>query len=111
MDTKTWCFDGGLRQFLITADRTCRTPWCDAPIRHLDHAAPVADGGQTSASNGHGVCQTCNHNRQAHHWRAKTHPDRVIETITPTGHHYTSRPPPPIGTAAAPRASPRQLVS
>ncbi len=47
MDTRRRCFDGKLRRFLIITDRTCRTPWCDAPIRHLDHPHPVAQGGQT----------------------------------------------------------------
>ncbi len=46
MDSRRRCFDGQLRRFVITADRTCRTPWCDAPIRHLDHVQPAADGGE-----------------------------------------------------------------
>ena len=32
----------------------CRTPYCDAPIRHRDHARPWARGGTTSAGNGLG---------------------------------------------------------
>ncbi len=35
----------GLRRLIQTRDRTCRTPWCGAPIRHTDHVIPVAQGG------------------------------------------------------------------
>ncbi len=34
----------GLRRLIQTRDRTCRTPWCGAPIRHTDHVIPVAAG-------------------------------------------------------------------
>src|SRR5215204_5959186 len=30
-------FDGWLAQLISLRDRTCRDPYCDAPIRHLDH--------------------------------------------------------------------------
>ena len=107
MESKRRCFDGGLRRFVITADRTCRTPWCNAPIRHVDHPTRVADGGQTSAANSDGLCEACNYTREAHHWRTVLHPGRVVEIITPTGHRYWSRPPPVVGQSAArERASP-----
>jgi Domain of unknown function (DUF222) len=97
MDSRRRCFEGQLREFLIAADRHCRTPWCDAPIRHLDHGIPAAHGGKTTAADGQGLCEACNYARTAHAWRAVLHPDRVVETITPTGHSYTSRPPPAVG--------------
>ena len=30
-------FTGAMRRFILLRDQTCRTAWCDAPIRHLDH--------------------------------------------------------------------------
>ncbi|WP_323793634.1 DUF222 domain-containing protein, partial [Nocardioides sp.] len=43
---------GGLADFLKLRDQgICRTPWCDAPIRHTDHITPAAVGGQTTESN------------------------------------------------------------
>jgi hypothetical protein len=36
-DAKRRDFPHAARQFLIARDHTCRTPWCDAPIRHSDH--------------------------------------------------------------------------
>jgi hypothetical protein len=65
MDSRRRCFDGQLRRFILTADRTCRTPWCDAPIRHIDHAERAADGGETSAGNAAGLCEACNYAREA----------------------------------------------
>ena len=45
MDSRRRIFDGKLRQFLVIRDQTCRTPWCDAPIRHADHITAAADHG------------------------------------------------------------------
>ncbi len=44
MDSKRRRFPTGLRRLLAVRDRTCRTPWCGAPIRHTDHVVPVAPG-------------------------------------------------------------------
>ena len=93
-------FDGGLREFVVARDRVCRTPWCDAPIRHVDHVLPVEAGGPTSAANGQGLCEACNYAKQAPNWRAR--PGRQgagteVLMTTPTGHHYASRPPAPPG--------------
>ena len=49
MDSRARIFPPGLRRFIQTRDDTCRTPYCDAPIRHLDHIIPWHDGGQTTA--------------------------------------------------------------
>ncbi|MDF2146962.1 HNH endonuclease, partial [Knoellia sp. p5-6-4] len=40
MDSRRRVFDGQLRRFLTLRDQSCRTPWCDAPIRHADHVVP-----------------------------------------------------------------------
>jgi hypothetical protein len=108
MDINRRFFDGQLREFLITADRRCRTPWCDAPIRHLDHPIPVAQGGETSAANSQGVCEACNYSKEAPGWRTIPKADRVVETITPTGHRYSSRPPPAVGGSPPSAAEPSE---
>jgi hypothetical protein len=95
MDSQARRFEGKLAEFLRLRDRRCRTPYCDAPIRHLDHAHDHAAGGATSVVNGQGLCQACNHAKQARGWTARPRPGprHTIETITPTGHRYTSTAP------------------
>lgn len=84
-----------LAEFITLRDQTCRTPWCDARVRHIDHIAPVADGGPTSAANCQGLCEACNYTKSAPGWRARPLADRWgTETITPTGHAYVTRPTP-----------------
>lgn len=77
----------------------CATPWCDAPVRHLDHVTPHAEGGPTSLDNGQGLCARCNHAKQAPGWTQKTleiQGRHAVETITPTGHtHIWVAPTPP----------------
>jgi hypothetical protein len=97
MESKRRTFPKGLRRALQVRDRTCRTPWCGAPIRHADHVVPVTEGGRTSAANGQGLCEACNYTKQALGWRARPSPAGAgdqVDITTPTGHHYSSRPPP-----------------
>lgn len=101
MDSTRRTFAGGLRRFIGLRDQSCRTPWCDAPIRHVDHPRRFADGGTTTAGNGQGLCEACNHAKEAVGWRARAS-GRTVETVTPTGHRYRSRPPPRIPSTAAP---------
>src|SRR5699024_11358181 len=68
MDSRRRVFSGRLRDLIISRDQNCRTPWCDAPIRHIDHAVSHRNGGSTSIANGAGLCAACNY--------AKEHPDR-----------------------------------
>ncbi|MGI8699852.1 MAG: DUF222 domain-containing protein [Nocardioidaceae bacterium] len=99
-------FDGGLRTSVIVRDEFCRTPWCGAPIRHVDHAVPASAGGQTSEANGQGLCEACNYAKEAPGWRSQPSPGGAGESIsitTPTGHTYISPPPPLPG--APPRAT------
>ncbi len=95
-------FPRGMRRFITTRDGTCRTPWCDAPIRHIDHIQDHAHGGPTSVSNGQGLCERCNYLKQTPGWKTETlisgpgrssGPHRVRVT-TPTGHTYDSSAPP-----------------
>ena len=101
LDTKRRLFTGPLRRTLIIRDQWCRTPWCGAPIRHADHVIAVADGGATTETNGQGLCEACNHAKQAPGWKARPRPGprHTVETTTPTGHRYTSTAPPPPGTS------------
>ena len=110
-------------QFLITRDQTCRTPYCDAPIRHLDHIKNHTDGGPTNTTNGQGLCAACNLIKNTPGWTATTTPDGRRTTLTnnnpttptepdtgtgtqntgitittPTGHTHHSTPPPPPRT-------------
>ncbi|MCT9870515.1 HNH endonuclease [Paenarthrobacter aurescens] len=94
-DSKARVFAGGLRRFIETRDDTCRTPYCDAPIRHIDHVVPWRSGGQTNLANGAGLCEACNHTKENPGWgtravRADVH---TLEIRTPTGHTYQSKAP------------------
>jgi len=94
MDARTRTFRGSLARFVRLRDRTCRSPWCDAPVRHVDHVEPHADGGPTSALNAQGLCEACNYAKKAHRWRARPGPDGSVTTTLPTGRTFTTRPPP-----------------
>ncbi|WGM21135.1 DUF222 domain-containing protein [Paenarthrobacter sp. OM7] len=95
-DSKTRLFAGGLRRFIETRDDSCRTPYCDAPIRHIDHVVPWRSGGRTSLANGAGLCEACNHTKENAGWSTKAMPGDVhtLEISTPTGHSYQSKAPP-----------------
>jgi hypothetical protein len=100
MDSRAREFPTALGLFLELRDQTCRTAYCDAPIRHHDHITAHADGGATSAANGQGACEACNYAKQAPGWRVRplTGPpesgDRhTIEITTPTGHVLRSTAP------------------
>lgn len=102
MDADRRLFPRQLGQFLQLRDRFCRQPWCNARIRHRDHARPAADGGATSADNGQGLCEQCNHAKQQPGWHFAIVDDplgrHTIAITTPTGHTYRSTAPPPPGT-------------
>ncbi|MGH3645260.1 MAG: DUF222 domain-containing protein, partial [Mycobacterium sp.] len=54
MESRARLFPKGLARFIDVRDDTCRTPYCDAPIRHHDHATAHHRSGPTSAVNGLG---------------------------------------------------------
>ena len=101
MDSRSRKFPKGLTQFVRLRDQTCRTPYCDAPIRHIDHAEPHARHGRTNALNGRGACERCNHVKEQRGWKVRTlfDPDgrHVAEHTTPTGATYRSTAPPIAG--------------
>ncbi|MGX5715946.1 HNH endonuclease [Arthrobacter sp. MAHUQ-56] len=100
MDSKARLFPPGLKRYLQIRDDTCRTPYCDAPIRHHDHIMSWQNGGPTTAGNGQGLCEACNHTKETPGWTAKPVPGprHTVETTTPTGHTYRSTAPPLPGT-------------
>jgi hypothetical protein len=94
MDATGRFFRGSLARFIRLRDQVCRTPWCDAPIRHVDHLQPHAGGGPTSARNSQGLCESCNYAKDAPRWRARTQPDGSVAVTLPTGHQHRTHPPP-----------------
>jgi hypothetical protein len=98
MDSRARLMPDKLSQLIRLRDQRCRTPWCDAPIRPTDHIESVAEGGETSETNGQGLCEACNYAKQAPGWQARPTPGprHHVETTTPTGHHDTSTAPPLI---------------
>jgi hypothetical protein len=95
------CFDGWLANLIRLRDQTCRDPFCDAPIRHLDHIKRHADGGLTTFTNGRGACERGNQVREMPGWHLTLIDcgfhggPHTIHITTPTGHHYLSRAPDP----------------
>lgn len=111
MESSRRRFGTGLRRFLVTRDDTCRTPWCDAPIRHLDHVEEHTRGGPTATQNGQGLCESCNYTKQLPGWEVVVVVDdrggpHAVRWRTPSGATYDSTAPPLL-----PAASRRPAVS
>ncbi|OAT67162.1 HNH endonuclease [Mycobacteroides immunogenum] len=97
VESRSRLFPKGLAELIDLRDQTCRTPYCDAPIRHHDHVVASARGGATSLDNGQGLCERCNYVKEAPGWNAVPVPgtDRhTVEITTPTGTVYRSTAPP-----------------
>lgn len=98
MESRARLFPRGLVKFIELRDQQCRTPYCDAPIRHRDHARPHRRGGATSGVNGLGTCERCNYAKEAAGWQVCTSVDQngthTAEFTTPTGARYRSGAPP-----------------
>lgn len=115
MESTARAFPVGLRRMIRWRDETCRTPWCNARIRHIDHVVSVANGGPTSYTNGQGLCARCNYLKEHGLWHvapapapapatadafAGSHTQRAITWHSPhgaTGHS-------PVPHTASPRA-------
>ena len=100
MDSRARLFPPGLRRFIQARDDTCRTPYCDAPIRHFDHIIPWHRRRPHHPANGAGLCEACNHTKETPGWTARPRPGprHTLEITTPTGHTYHSTAPPLPGT-------------
>jgi hypothetical protein len=92
-------FDGHLRKLIMWRDQRCRDPYCEAPIRQIDHIERYTDGGLTVYPNGRGVCERGNYVREMPGWKidimssgldGQCHTTKIT---TPTGHTYLSRAP------------------
>ena len=98
MESRARLFPRGLAAFIGLRDQRCRTPYCDAPIRHRDHARPWSNGGPTSAYNGLGSCERCNYVKEVAGWQVEPSVDEThrhtAEFTTPTGAQYRSGAPP-----------------
>jgi hypothetical protein len=101
MESRARIFPKALAKFIELRDQSCRTPYCDAPIRHHDHAHPHHRGGATSAANGLGECEGCNYTKETPGWQVSTTTDETgahtAEFTTPTQHRYRSTAPPTPG--------------
>ena len=106
MDSRSRLFPKGLAEFIGLRDQRCRTPYCDAPVRHRDHAMPHRRGGRTSARNGLGLCARCNYTKEAPGWTVSAEIDEngrhAAQFTTPTGAHHHSLAPPAPGTPPTP---------
>lgn len=90
-------FDGFLAHLIGIRDHgRCRDPYCDAPIRHVDHIQTHRSGGPTTYPNGRGVCARGNYVRETPGWHVDLVDDglsdrpHTVRTTTPTGHTYIS---------------------
>lgn len=109
MDSRGIVFTSRLRRLLFARDgETCRTPWCDAPVRHGDHVTPRARGGTTTLDGGQGLCEACNYAKEApgwrHHTRSQWPARHHVQVTTPTGHTHDSHAPPLPARASPPCA-------
>ena len=112
METRSRAFTTAEKDFLLARDRTCRSPWCNAPITQSDHIVAHADGGPTNArTNGRGLCQRCNLNQElADHHSKPSHDAHRATTTTSTGHSYTADAPrPPRGSPWIHAVSPAEI--
>ena len=105
MESRARLFPKGLARFIDVRDDTCRTPYCDAPIRHHDHAVAHHRSGPTSALNGLGECERCNYAKEASGWAVTTANDEssghTAHFRTPTGATHRSTAPALPGIIAA----------
>ena len=101
MDSHQRLFPALLAKLITLRDQFCRNPWCNSRIKHIDHITAHADGGATSADNGQGLCESCNHAKQAPGWSVEVIDSRphTVATTTPTGHTYLSQAPPLVEAA------------
>src|SRR5690606_15818670 len=71
MDSRARLAPPGLARYINTRDQTCRTPWCDAPIRHHDHITAHAHDRPTTPANLQRPYEACNYAKQAPGSRAR----------------------------------------
>ncbi len=94
LESQSRTFPKSLRTLIDLRDQTCRTPWCDAPIRHHDHIRSHRESGATSAENGSGLCEACNYAKEAPGWTARPvhNPGRCTTPAAPISSTSAPRP-------------------
>lgn len=101
MDSRSRTFPKALAELVRLRDRTCRGPYCNAPITHIDHIKRHAQGGPTTLTNAQGLCARCNLAKEAltvttttttTNTNTNTTPHTTTWT-TPNGRTYTSATP------------------
>lgn len=120
VESKARYFPKPLRDMIVLRDERCRSPFCRNRITDVDHVRPHHAGGRTSYRNAQGLCSRCNQTKESPDWWVvltndlempgihaahSGHPPgspHTTETITPTGHHYTSTAPPILGWGWSP---------
>ncbi len=96
MESKRRTFTPGLRKVVVARDRTCRSPFCNAEIKHIDHRRPHARKGRTASRNGDGLCERCNYVKTEANLNADivyASGQRRLRLVTETGHVYESTAP------------------
>ena len=95
MESRRRTFPQALAELIDRRDAgRCRTPYCNAAIRHHDHVDPVHAGGATDLDNGQGLCERCNYVKEQPGWTAWVDPAGTVNILTPATQVHTSRPPP-----------------
>ena len=103
-DSRRRTFDGVLETFIRARDgNRCTAPYCDAPIRHIDHTERWADGGRTEFANGRGYCEFHNHAREPLSPATCTPPSPRSRT---KGEARSARPPSRAGASRPGRTRP-----
>lgn len=104
MDSKARKVPQDLKDLIVVRDQFCRTPYCDAPIRHIDHVYQAAKGGETCEVNLNGRCAWCNQTKEVSGWEETVVQGPRHTTIikTPSGQMYRSLAPPLPGTPVSP---------
>jgi hypothetical protein len=87
-----------LRTHVTARDRTCRFPGCRRAATgcELDHIAPYATGGPTTADNLHALCPRHHHLKHEAGWHVHRRADGTTEWATPTGRHIDKPPDDPL---------------
>ena len=77
-------FDGFFKKLIMARDRRCRDPFCDAPIRHIDHIQRYADGGLTIHPNGRGNANAATMPAKCPAGQSKPSPADSTANLTPS---------------------------
>ena len=98
LESRQRTFPRGLADLIGLRDGgVCRTPWCNAPVRHHDHVVPAREGAATTADNGQGLCERCNYVKELPGWIQWVEIGdgrHQVGLMTPAQHVYSSNAPP-----------------